>query len=436
MSRSVDFNWHEGDKGFDPEAVEQQPSPRSSQPRRAPRLAAREQTGGLRLGNLGLLLLGVLLGAAVGVAILTFQGQRNARADLKPVIELQHQALARSDPDLYASLIDPADPDWRESLLAAQTQTALLYDAGPPRVRRVRLQGGAQNTAEVEIEADYKGRPYRHLETFRLVDGQWRLARPQPGDWGETRTAQSEHLTLHYREGDASILAQLPRLEATTRAFCDRYDPPPPCHIELSIEPDPDLLPFHPGQGAWPPPSLAAQAGPAAATPDSQWITLDGVGGDALHIRLPSLRFVGLHGRAPHPLWWLAVTEAIGDAILRQALGPITGESGAVLTLWAAARGDVALWSERFSGVLLGAADATAIAVDSASIGGAFTSPTPGPASVEQRLAARAFALHLHARFGEADTLAWLHNARGIPVTNDTPLLHDQTPAQLRALRQ
>ena len=68
-------------------------------------------------------------------------------------------------------------------------------------------------------------------------------------------------------------------------------------------------------------------------------------------VAVVSPRLVGLDGDEPHPLWRLALYEAIGDAVMRRALGPLTGQDTEVYAVWAAARGDVALWAERFSEV-------------------------------------------------------------------------------------
>ena len=163
-----------------------------------------------------------------------------------------------------------------------------------------------------------------------------------------------------------------------------------------------------------------------AATPEAQRISAQRLQGESIPVFLPSPRLVGVHGQTPHPLWRLALIEAIGDAILRRSLGPITAADEAALTLWAAARGDVALWAERLSGTRLAAP--AAISPDPAAAGEALVFADP-----EQRAAARSFALFLHAQYGEEATLALLRQAGQQMATPAlfAPIASD--PAQLAA---
>lgn len=517
MPRSVDFNWVDGEVAFDPKNIDQaqnasyQPPPHaqhSAPPAAAAARPAVAQTvpapqagrdvhgsdrdirgnesprqGGPRLGRLALLALGITLGMAVGLGVLSWQGQRNARADLAPVFVLLQQALDKGDEDLYGSLIDDATPDFRDALLAGQANTAKLFDAGGGQsIHRLRIQG---DRAEVEVDAAYRGEPYRRLETLRLADGQWRFAQPDLSTWGDIITEETKNLTLHYYQRDARLPDLLPRLDAAAQAFCRRYNPPPPCHVELTITPDPALLPFRSDEGASPAPSLIAYQ--SSTYDDYLLVTLDATGremddpaflqgvldalprvrdpgdilvlnqsapdaagvaserlfGPTIPLRVLSPHLVGVHNRDPHPLWWLGVTESIGDVIARRALGPVTGEPDAVLTAWAAARGDVAIWAERFTGVAvrLSAHAVPSVAHDEAQPASAVQSWSNDPAVIgmdlalprgDQRLAARRFALNLHARFGESETLTWLRGLRGQTLTTSSMAMKDQTIDQLR----
>ena len=187
----------------------------------------------------------------------------------------------------------------------------------------------------------------------------------------------------------------LPEIDAVTQSFCQRYAVPPPCHIDLRIDPNPRLQPFLPGGGAVPPPAISQwrifgegdtpllilnSDGQEGRDPDFQSklvaylpqvesindfysarkstqedvdISFQRLHERTIPVSLLSPRFVGLHGREVHPLWRLALYEAIGDAILRRAMGPVSSEEDAAFTLWAAARGDVAIWAERFAQVIL-----------------------------------------------------------------------------------
>ncbi|MCS7040305.1 MAG: hypothetical protein NZP34_11925 [Caldilineales bacterium] len=416
-------------------------------------------------GQLALLAIGIVLGAVAGLILLIAQGQRQARADLEPVIRLEQQAWVQGDADLYRSLLDPADPDWGEAMVATLNDGIRTTDDDTtPRVRRVYLQG---ERAEVEVEFAYGGRPYRRLEALRRVENGWRLARPSAEAVAMETVWEGERLILRAASADAFLAAHGPRLEALAAAFCARYRPPSPCRIELNVVPDGELLPFRPGMAARPMPPLVTYQ--AARADDRVWITL-GVGREAIDpvwrdrirrswprlrglrqlqvteqsppeaattarvwlqgplmpVRVVSPRYVGVHDGDPHPLWWLAVAETMGDVVLRRALGPVTGESAAVLTLWAAARGDVAVWAERFTGVRLPPADVRLYLDEADAIGLSVWRDTTG-----QRAAARAFALLLHVRYGETAFLDWVLGHDEVVWTAEAPQLAERTPAQL-----
>lgn len=449
MSPAFDFEWHEGDDSF-PE----QPSPTPASAISPPPATAASPAGaalpaaGFRISNLALLLIGVVLGIGAGFILLGVQGQRNARRDIAPLLALQYRALRQGDADLYASLLGGENEDWRQQQLQALALSARLYDLSQaPKVRQVKLQG---DYAEAEVEFQYQGETYRQLQMLRLHDGQWQVAPVDLGGWGELSSASSEHVVLHFRQRDAFLLDHLPHIEATAAAFCERYAPPDPCRIDLGILPDSDLLPFLPGGGAAPLPPYTRYRimGQGARAGDTDFVTINGTGlemrdpafrsnillslsevndarrvyaaqrgadidrsisaqrqgGDTIPLTLISPRLVGLRGETPHPLWWLQLHEAIGDAILRRMLGPVTSTRPAALTVWAAARGDVALWAERFSGVRL--ADDTSFQTDPMAVGERVLFDDP-----RMRQAARSFALFLHAHYGEEQTLALFHAA-------------------------
>lgn len=467
MPRSLDFNWNEGDDGFDPANADFQPPPAAATVE-PPTVAAARTERGPRIGRLGLMALGIVVGMVVGVAILSWQGQRAARADLTPLFVLEHQALAGGDEDIYRSLFDEAQMDYREAAVAGLANSAMVFDADAnPQVRGLRVTG---DTAEVQIDSSYQGQVYRRMETARLVGGQWRLIAPNVAAWGGALREEGENVTLHIYRRDADLARLLPRLDAIAQAFCRRYNPPPPCHLDLTLTPEADLLPFNPSSGASPAPPLVAYR--SVIRDDERVVVLNGDGrelqdpdfrasvrdvrgrvrnlggvslsdrgteaiiaissarlsGETMPLRYPSPRLVGLKGREPHPLWWLGVSEAIGDVIARRAVGPIRGEATAALTAWAALRGDVAIWAERFSGVSLPDEDETAWLADPADIGISLIT-----ARGNQRQAARRFALDLHARFGEGGTLDWLLNLGGQMLNGASPSsLDDLTVDQLR----
>ena len=428
MPSSFDFNWNEGeDGGFDARRADYQPPPaivRADAPPAEPALPRPEGRG--RLGRLGLLVIGVALGMVVGLAALGWQGQAAARNDVAPLFTLVQQALADGDADIYRSLFDETQPEYGDAAAASMAQTALLSDAeAPPRLTGLRISG---DEAEAEIETRYQGKPYRRVETIRRRNGQWRLSLPDDSGWGATSAEEGQTITLHVHGKDADLARLLPRLETIAEGFCRRYNPPPPCQIDLTLAADADLLPFTPGGGALPPSQSLARL----QNRDSlRWVTQLGEDADGTNgpipLRFPSPRLVGLNGREPHPLWWLGVSEAIGDVIARRALGPVIGEAQAVFTAWAALAGDVAIWAERFSEGRLPSGDESARPADPAEIGRNQLTPHLG-----QRQAARAFALRLHERFGEAKTLAWLLSLRGQTLAAASPAIDDLTIDQLR----
>ena len=458
----IDFDWQEGSHRFHPESVPVQPALSPAPPPREIRVPRAKP----RLSNLTLLALGIVLGIIAGVSILTYEGQRNARADVAPVLVLQQQALEQGDSDLYRSLIDDRDPAWQAAMVNAQPQTVLLSDQTPPIVHRVTLQG---DLAEADVVFRYDDRAFHRLESLRLTGDQWRLAPVQVGDWGPVATTTGESVTLHYRQRDAFLAELLPQMDAIARTFCRRYAAPSPCRVDLSIEPGPDLLPFLPDQGAATP--LALTRFEALGNPGKAAVMLnrqaDGAGDDAtvrllaqflgvpsisqlkvtaqvaptvpqtageapasgtLAVRFISPHLVGWSGKTPHPLWWLALTETLGETILRQTLGPVTGSDQAVYTLWAAARGDVALWAERLSAVPFPNDGQVATETDPAVIGASLAA-----GDTTQRAAARSFALYLHATVGEKGLLAMLEKAHNTLVIRDASAVFGQTPGDLAA---
>ncbi|RME81401.1 MAG: hypothetical protein D6775_13670 [Caldilineae bacterium] len=447
MRKSIEFEWKEGSEL--PETAAHMPATPAAAPPDIPPYTAAEEKG-WRLwsaSNLALLMVGIILGVVLGFAILTVQGQWRARNDMAPVVALQYQALARNDVDLYRELADPTDVLWRDLLAQRFPSSRLLYDLHQaPRVRRVQLQG---NQAEVEVEYVYQGERYRYLQSLRLIREQWHLSRARLGAWGEQRTLEGEYVTLRYRERDAFLADYLPRMDAAAQAFCRRYAPPPPCHVDLRIEPEPDLLPFAPGEGASPPPTLTRyriigqgdthlvtlnSTGEEFADPEFQTFLLGLLPGiddinrvypakyataDAqtlsamrlyqrqMPLELVSPRLVGVSSGRPHPLWLLALYESIGDVVVRRALGPFSHGDVVAFSLWAALRGDVALRAEELSGVVLADLPQVRTSISPSDIGERLVM-----GDVTMRNAAREFARLLEDRYGRDAVLRLLQAAR------------------------
>lgn len=431
MPRSFDFNWNEGEEADAKDRyANYQPPPAAGHA--VPDLvepdltvAQPETDQGVRFGRLGLLAIGIALGMVVGLAVLGWQGQRAARGDFAPLFALQQQALAASDEDIYRSLFDENQPEYREAAVAAMTQTALLFDAdSPPRLRGLRISG---DTAEAEVESRYQGKVYRRVEMLRRSNGQWRLAPPNASTWGEMMSVEGENITLHLHRRDASLTRLLPQLQAITQSFCRRYNPPPPCQIDLTLTAEASLSSFLPSHSDWPAEKrivvVSGQAQDGGAAVDK--VASASNASSSLHFLSP--RFVGLSRNEPHPLWWLGISLAIGDVIAQRALWPLQGDELATLTARAALTGDVVVWAERFSGVLLPAGD-EGDPLTKRSGRGLFSQQSV------QRQAARAFGLALHSRFGEAKTLAWLLSLRGQDISGSSPAIDGMTIDQIRQL--
>ncbi len=442
----IDFDWREGDDAFAESRVEPTPLPEDAFARPQPGVleadvASREHRGP---SNWILLLIGVALGSVLGLGAIIYLGQVNARADLAPLVRLEGEAIANGDSDLFNSLMSAASRPLTDDDLAA---LSLLSD-GPEstRVRWVRIRG---DYAEMTVDIEYEGRAYRRVEAASLSEKGWLLTPVRPKSDDELQEASGEWVTLRYQRRDAFLRRYLPELDAVTEAFCLRYAPPEPCRIELRIVISPKNQPFLPAQGASPPPLLLRYRILGAG--DTDYVTFNGTGeemrndafstllltnfpeineiakiyparlssteaqeaslqrlyGQTMPLTFPSPRLAGVSGRKTHPLWRLSLYEAIGDVIMRRAVGPVTGEDKAVFTLWAVARGDVALWAERFAETSLPAAPIAAES-DPARIGEALADRV----SLSHRNAARSFTRSLYDCFGEQVVVDWFTQAR------------------------
>lgn len=377
MPPSLDFNWQEGDEGAEKSIDDvQSPTAFSAHPTAPQSHHASQSSGPALWGYLLLLSVGVALGLVVGFGLLTAIGQYKARADFSPIVELEHQALAQGDRDLYTNLFDPEEQARLEVLAGAFPISSQLYDIedGAPTVSTVHLLG---DHAEIEIKFNYDEQPYHRLENMRRVDEQWRFTRELFPVWGEFIITEEEHVTVSYRERDDFLTEHIPQIEATAQFFCERYQLPEPCQVDLDIQPDGDWLPLIPGD-------------------------------DTLAISILSPRLVGVRQNAPHPLWWLALHETIGETIARRALGPVAVPEDAANMVWTAVRGDVALQAEHLSGVTYPSDE-----------NGAVFAPDPATSEqalifsdLAQRGAAMSFAHYLTERYGEAVLVGFIHQAR------------------------
>jgi hypothetical protein len=396
MPPSLDFNWQEGDEGAEKSIDDvQSPATFSARPAAPQSRHSRQSSGPALWGYLLLLSAGVALGLVVGFVVLTAIGQYKARADFSPIVETEHRALAQGDRDLYTNLFDPEEQVRLEVLAGVFSISPQLYDIedGPPTVSNVHLLG---DHAEIEIQFKYDEQPYRRLENMRKVDGQWRFTRELFPVWGEFIVAEEKHVTVSYRKRDDFLSKHIPQIEATAQFFCERYRLPEPCQVDLDVQPDGGWLPFIPND-------------------------------ETLAISILSPRLVGVRENDPHPLWWLALSETIGETIARRALGPVTVPEEAANMVWTAVRGDVALQAEHLSGVTYQPDE-----------NGAVFAPDPATADevpvfgdLAQRGAAMSFAHYLTERYGEAALVGFIHQARNALDFTKIDALNGLNPQQL-----
>jgi hypothetical protein len=218
---TVELSWHEGDDQenifWHPEA---EPLPVAA-PRSGP--IVQRATSEDAPSRLRLLLMGAAIGVVMGLlalgALLLWranQGNQLARQDLTAATALLLEAQAAGDVQRYAQLLDPSDAVWKARRVAGLRHPDQRLPAALA-VERVRLLG---DLAEAEVvEADGAG--LSRLIYFRLTEGQWRLAPPAPGAFGEEEQAQTTHFRIIYRERDRRFLPALINLaEGTYVALC------------------------------------------------------------------------------------------------------------------------------------------------------------------------------------------------------------------------
>lgn len=220
---TVEMNWHEGDEqaglAWDRPA---EPLPVAVTPAAAIAQGRVARRGPSRLT---LLLAGMAIGVAIGLAALAAllmwranQGSQLAQRDVSAAAAQLLEAQAAGDVQRYATLLDSSDPVWKARLVAGLRNPANI----PPaqwNVEEVRLDGPL---AEAEVtETDDAGGQVRRLVYFHLIDGQWRLAPPEPGFFGAERSTSSPHFRISYRERDQRFVAGLINLaEGAYVALC------------------------------------------------------------------------------------------------------------------------------------------------------------------------------------------------------------------------
>ena len=207
---TIELDWHEGDEspGVTWENAPE-PLPNASTP---PATIARgHRAQGSAPGWLQRFLVSVLAGLVLGAMILagvlfwrSERGNEQARDDVAIAATLVLDAWKNHDILLYSDLLDSSDPVWKSRMVAG------LRSMPPPEaitVDKLTLDGQVAVAEVTETGAD--GAALHKLAFYRLTDGQWRLASPQPDSFGPTISKESPHFRITVRERDKRFLPDL-----------------------------------------------------------------------------------------------------------------------------------------------------------------------------------------------------------------------------------
>ncbi len=207
---TIELDWHEGDEssGVSWESAPE-PLPAASTP---PATIARgHRAHGGALGWLPRFLVSVLAGILLGAVILagvlfwrSGRGNEQARQDVSAAATLVLDAWKNRDIKLYSDLLDSSDPVWKSRMVAG------LRVIQPPEsiaVEELTLDGQLAVATVTETNAD--GVALHKLAFYRLTEGQWRLAPPQPDSFGPTIPEESPHFRITVRKRDERFLPDL-----------------------------------------------------------------------------------------------------------------------------------------------------------------------------------------------------------------------------------
>lgn len=218
MGWGVELEWTIEDQGSRPES-EGLPSGPAHRRRRV-------------ILTLALTLLALVAVVTLALHQRVIQNQRRLRADIQAVVDLEAQAIARGDGELFLSFQNQENADWfewRKTAFERHVGNAL----GWPQLK----------VTDVELAGDYAwvrtvgsgeagDEQFEWVLFYRRVDDAWRQAAPDMRYWGAERERDIGPLHLVYRERDEpyiqAITAELSKLLIS---FCGDLG----CPADLSL---------------------------------------------------------------------------------------------------------------------------------------------------------------------------------------------------------
>lgn len=204
------------------------------------------------LASMGLVLAAM---AVAGVWLAQEQGQRRLENELRSVVTLEAQALARGDEEIFMSLQDPADSQWRQAqrtllqdraggeAASEQVEILALGLEGKWAWAEVRAERPADNIFNLGGPDDKKLVVSDQVQFYRRVGDTWKRAAPNLAFlayWGQAASVEAAHLQFNFYERDRpQVDAWLAALTPYVQEVC--LDLGCPAGLMLTVELSPTL---------------------------------------------------------------------------------------------------------------------------------------------------------------------------------------------------
>ncbi len=280
----IDFNWQAGDEGGQWEVIAEQQ--RKVRRRKVPRWARY------------VLLATIVLAAAGGYALIRRryeQAHQQMVFQIQGVIDLEADAYAQGDADLFLGQQDEASPDWydlqRERIKAdcpnGAPASARCVPVLPAEVLEVDLR---EDVAWVEVLEDDP--PVRRARFYRQTALGWKHTAPQLAFWGRAIELHYGDLIFRYHERDQPYME--PLVDHIAGAFyetCAQVGCPPDRSFQVNFAVDPVL-----------------STGIVPSFQDSEWILPSPwfaglpIDGEWTQVQLDALDYAIAHGLATQAL--------------------------------------------------------------------------------------------------------------------------------------